>query len=151
MQNNALRAILYAGLICGTLDAISAVLVSAAFGGTPIRVFQGIASGLLGRSAFQDPNTAFLGIFLHFVVATGAATTYYVASRWLPVMIDRALLCGIIFGALVHLFMTFVTIPLSAIGLRPFVLKTFVAFLIVSMVVVGPSIALTIRRTTASR
>jgi hypothetical protein len=38
-SNHALRAILYAGLICGTLDAISAVLVSAAFGGTPIRIF----------------------------------------------------------------------------------------------------------------
>jgi hypothetical protein len=65
-------------------------------------------------------------------------------------MTHRALVCGIIFGALVHLFMTFVTIPLSGIGTRPFVLKTFVAFLIVSMVVVGPSIALTIRRNTTS-
>jgi len=46
----------------------------------------------------------------------------------------------------VHLFMTFVVIPLSAIGTRPFVPRSFVAYLIVSMLVVGPSISLTVRR-----
>jgi hypothetical protein len=108
--------------------------------------FTGIASGLLGRSAFQGGvGTALLGVALHFVVATGAATVYYFASRSIPVMIDQALVCGVAFGALVHLFMTFVVIPLSAIGRRPFVLKSFVVFLLVSMIVIGPSIALTVR------
>jgi hypothetical protein len=143
---NAFRAIFFAGLICGVLDGFSAVAVSWYFGAGPMRVFQGIASGLLGRSAFQGgAGAALLGVALHFVVATGAAAVYYAASRWLPVMIDQALACGIVFGILVHLFMTFVVIPLSAIGRRPFVLRTFIPFLIVSMIVIGPSIALTIR------
>jgi uncharacterized membrane protein YhaH (DUF805 family) len=117
-----------------------------------IRVFQGIASGLIGRSSFQGGiGTALLGVALHFVVATGAATVYYFASRSLPVLIDRALICGIAFGALVHLFMTFVTIPLSAIGRRPFVPPSFVLYLLISMVVVGPSIALTVRRFSARK
>jgi hypothetical protein len=60
-------------------------------------------------------------------------------------MIDQALLCGVVFGALVHSFMTFVTIPLSAIGRRTFVLQSFVTYLLVAMIVIGPSIALTIR------
>ena len=129
------------------LDGLSATVVSALFGGTPIRLFQGIASGLLGRSAFQGgAGTAVLGVLLHFTVALGAATVYYVASRRLPVLIEHALICGIAYGAAVHLFMTFVVIPLSAIGSRPMVLRSFLAFLLVSIVVVGPSIALTIRR-----
>jgi hypothetical protein len=41
--------------------------------------------------------------------------------------------------------MTFVTIPQSKIGQRPFVLQSFVIFLLVSMIVIGPSIAVTIR------
>jgi hypothetical protein len=136
-----------AGLICGVLDGLSAILVSGYFGAGPLRVFQGIASGLLGRSAFQGgAATALIGVVLHFVVATGAAAVFYFASRRLPVMIDRPLLCGVAFGVLVHLFMTFVVIPLSAIGRRPFVLRSFVAFLLVSMVVIGPSIALSVRR-----
>lgn len=143
---NAVRTILMAGLICGVLDALSATLVSAYFGAAPARVFQGIASGLLGRSAFQGgAGTALLGLFLHFVVATGAAAVYYLASRRFAVMIDRALLCGIVFGIAVHLFMTFVVIPLSAIGRRPFVLPSFAAFLAVSMFVIGPAISFSIR------
>jgi hypothetical protein len=140
------RAILWAGSICGALDALSAIAVSGFFGIRPIRVFQGIASGLLGRSAFQGgTGSALMGVGLHFIIAFGAATAYYAASRWLPFLIDHALVSGVAFGVAVHLFMTFVVIPLSAIGSRPFVLRSFVAFLIVSMIVMGPSISLTVR------
>ena len=145
--HSALTVILLAGLVCGTFDGISATIASMFFGGTPIRLFQGVASGLLGRSAFQGGmGTALLGVFLHFGVASGAAFTYYAASRWLPIMLERALVCGVIFGALTHLFMTFIVIPLSKIGIRPFAPKTFMTFLIISMVVVGPAISLTVRR-----
>jgi hypothetical protein len=141
-----LHAIFIAGLITGVLDGLSAIAVSAYFGAGPLRVFQGIASGLLGRGALQGGlPMALLGVVLHFIVATGAAAVYYFASRSLPVLLDRALVCGVLFGVCVHLFMTFVVIPLSAIGRRPFVLPSFAAFLLVSMVVIGPSIALTIR------
>jgi hypothetical protein len=143
---SATGTILWAGLTCGVLDGLSATVVSALFGGTPIRLFQGIASGLLGRSAFQGgAGTALLGVALHFVVALGAATVYYAVSRRLRLLIDHALICGVAYGAAVHVFMTFVVIPLSAIGSRPLVLRSFLAFLFVSMVVVGPSISLTVR------
>jgi hypothetical protein len=145
--HTAYRAILWAGLICGALDGLSATALGGFFGIAPIRLFQGIASGLLGRSSFQGgAGSALMGVALHFVVAFGAATVYYAASRWLPFLIDQALVCGIAFGLAVHLFMTFVVIPLSAIGSRPLVVRSFVAYLIVSMLVVGPSISLTVRR-----
>jgi hypothetical protein len=138
--------VIWAGLICGILDGISAVVVSAFFGAGPMRVFQGIASGLLGRSAFDGGvGTALMGVGLHFVVAFGASNVYYAAACVLPALNRHALACGVAFGVAVHLFMTFVVIPLSAIGRRPFVLRSFLVFLLVSMIVVGPSIALTIR------
>jgi hypothetical protein len=87
-----------------------------------------------------------LGTGLHFVIAFGAAAVYYLASRFLPVMIDRALICGVFYGVMVHLIMNFVVIPLSAIGSRPFVPRVFYAVLAIHMVVVGPSISLTVRR-----
>jgi hypothetical protein len=143
---SAFRVIFTAGLICGFLDGLSAIAIASYSGVGPMRVFQGIASGLLGRSSFQGGvGTALLGALLHFIVATGAAAVYYFASRSLPMMIDQALICGVVFGVLVHLFMTFATIPLSAIGRRPFVLQSFVTYLLVAMIVIGPSIALTIR------
>jgi hypothetical protein len=82
---------------------------------------------------------------MHFSIALGASTVYYSASRALPFLIERALLSGILFGALVHVFMNYVVIPLSAIGPRHFNARSFLTQLLVHMVVVGPSIALTVR------
>jgi hypothetical protein len=141
-----LQAILTAGLICGVLDGLCAIGLSLLFGSGPVRMLQGIASGVLGSSASKGgAGAATLGLTLHFVIALGASAAYYSASRVLPVLISRAPLCGVLYGIAVHLFMQYVVIPLSAIGRRPFELQSFVVLAIVHMVVVGPSIALTIR------
>jgi hypothetical protein len=139
----ALLAILMAGLICGTLDGLSALALS---GGRWMRLFQFIASGLLGPRSFNGGlATVALGIAAHYSIALGAAAIFFGTSRALPFMIEQALLCGVLFGVLVHVFMNFVVLPLSAIGRRPFHTKGFVVQLLVHMIVVGPSIALTIR------
>jgi len=77
-------------------------------------------------------------------VALGAATVYYAISRLLPVVNDRPILAGVFFGAAVHVFMNVFVIPLSAIGPRPIVWPVFLSILSVHLVVVGPSIALTV-------
>jgi hypothetical protein len=147
MMSKAAQAILAAGLICGVLDGLSAIAITLLFGGKVIRMFQSIAGGVLGPATFQKGiRTALLGVGLHFMVAFGAAAVYYFASRYVPFLIDRALLAGVIYGIAVHLFMQFVVIPLSAIGPRPLVVRNFVAVLMAHVVVVGPSIALTVRR-----
>jgi hypothetical protein len=147
MRSKAAQAILAAGLICGILDGLSAVAITLLFGGKVIRTFQGIAGGILGPATFQQGiGSALLGVALHFLIAFGAAAVFYLATRYIPVLIDHALPAGVIYGIAVHLFMQFVVIPLSAIGSRPLVVRSFVAVLIVHIVVVGPSIALTVRR-----
>jgi hypothetical protein len=147
MRSKAAQAILAAGLICGILDGLSAVAITLLFGGKVIRTFQGIAGGILGPATFQQGiGSALLGVALHFLIAFGAAAVFYLASRHIPLLIDHALPAGAIYGVAVHLFMQFVVIPLSAIGSRPLVVRSFVAVLIVHIVVVGPSIALTVRR-----
>ncbi len=145
--SSAGKTILIAGLTCGILDGIAAIIFTKALGGTTTRMFQGIARGVLGTAAFQGgASSVALGIALHFVIALGAAAVYYAASRYLPALIEQALLSGIFYGATVHLFMTYVVIPLSAIGPHPFVPRVFWWLLAIHMVVVGPSISLLVRR-----
>jgi len=109
-------------------------------------MFQGIASGVLGSRAFERGlAAAALGLLLHFVVATGAAAVFYFASRAFPFLIDHAPWVAPLYGAAVHTFMNFVVIPLSAIGQRPFQPRVFATFVVIAMVVVGPSIVLTVR------
>ena len=105
-------AIVVGGLIVGVVDLAYAILVYSPR--KPIRIPQTIASGILGVNYDGGTRTAALGVVLQFVIALGAATVYYLASRKLPFLVSRALLCGIIYGALVYLFMHFVVVPLSA-------------------------------------
>src|ERR1700751_2322377 len=136
-----------AGTICGALDLISATALFLSQGGTFERLLQFIASGALGESSFRGgKKTAALGFVFHFVIAFTTAAIYYIASRSLPFLTARPVICGILYGVLIHLFMTFVTIPLSRAPKRKFSASSFLSQLAVHMFIVGLSISLTVAR-----
>lgn len=110
-------AIVVGGLIVGVLDLTYAIVVYSPR--NPIVIPQGIASGVLGMKSYSGgARTAALGVLLHFVIALGAATVYYLASRKLTFLVRRAVLFGVIYGGLVYVFMNWVVLPLSAFPYR---------------------------------
>jgi|ERR1700722_13542358 hypothetical protein len=112
VRDKPLLAIGAGGLIAGTLDLTYAIAVYSPH--RPILVPQTIASGVLGMKAYEGGmQTAILGVFLHFVIALGAATVFYVASRQIAFMTEHAVVSGLIFGALVYAFMHVIVLPLS--------------------------------------
>jgi uncharacterized membrane protein YagU involved in acid resistance len=115
------EAILWGGLIAGVLDALYASTLWTLRGSTPTRVWQSVASGLLGREAAVAGGipTALLGLALHFFIALSAAAVYVAASRALPLLRTHAIPCGLAFGLMVWAFMQYVVIPLSRITRRP--------------------------------
>lgn len=87
---------------------------------SPALVFQSIAMGAQGRAALQGGllSTA-LGVGVHVLVSVVAAGVYAGAAlRW-DALIRRPIAGGMAFGTLVYVVMTFVVIPLSAIGFSP--------------------------------
>jgi uncharacterized membrane protein YagU involved in acid resistance len=137
-------AIVVGGLIVGAVDLLYAVAVYSP--SKPILVPQTIASGILGAKSYQGGlQSAVLGTILQFVIALGAATVYYLASRKLTLLITHGILCGLIFGALVYLFMHVIVLPLSAVpkGNTPLVYKVFE--FVEHWFVVGLPIALSVR------
>jgi hypothetical protein len=142
----AFETILYGGLAVGILDGLYAVIASSLRGGAPIRVFQYISSGLLGRESFNGGlKTALLGILLHFLIAFILAAIYYGASLALPMLIRQALIWGPIFGVAVHLVMRLVVTPLSAASKLPFSVSGLLSALLVHILFVGLPIALLAR------
>ncbi len=143
-----LQPIIYGGLIAGTLDLIAACLSAWLRGGvTPVRVAQFIASGVLGGASFSGgAKTAALGVALHFLIATVAATVFYFASRKLLVLVERPVTYGLLYGVVVHLFMTQVVVPLSNVTQRPQTFSGFMIGLLIIMFCVGLPIALIVRR-----
>jgi len=140
-----MQIIMLAGLTSGGLDIISALTLNKLKGVTAMRSLQVISSGVLGPKAFAGGGvTAAMGLGIHFFIAVVVAATYYVASRKLGVLVEYAALCGMLYGIGVHLFMTFIVLPLSGVR-RPFSFTAFAAQLIIHMFCVGLAISLVIR------
>jgi len=112
------RAIVLGTLTVGVLDALDAIVFfGLRSGATPVRIFQSIASGLLGRAAFSGGlAAACLGVALHFFIAFAIVTTYHVLSRRWTWLTRRPLIYGAIYGVIVYAIMTFIVVPLSAAG-----------------------------------
>lgn len=143
-RSGSLRGILWGGILCGVFDITYAFI---AFKAPPAAILQSISSGLLGKRAYEGGlPTAALGLFLHFVVAFGAATVYYLASRKLPFLVRHAVVCGLLYGMAVYLFMNFLVIPLSAFPRKlSYPLGVLIPGIAWHMVLVGLPIALAIR------
>jgi hypothetical protein len=144
---NAARALLWAGLACGVLDITAALVVYGYFGAKPVRLLQGIASGLLGPKAFDGGlAAALLGLLCHFVIAFGAAAVYLAASRAIPFLIRNAVVSGALYGVAVYFFMSRIVVPLSAAAKRPFSLKMMIVGIVIHIFCVGLPISLSVRR-----
>lgn len=149
----AFDTIVYGGLAIGVLDGLFAfVFYGLILGIKPMRIFQSVAAGLLGRASYDGGTKTFLfGLLLHFIVATCIATVYYFAALKSPVLIRHAVAAGLIYGMIAYLGMNYLVIPLSRIGLRPFTLRLFLPAFIGHAVLVGLPVALIARWSAKSK
>ena len=141
-------AIFSGGLLAGIFDLTQAFIGYSLMGSTPFRILQAVAGGIFGRQHSREMGwtSAAVGLLCHFTIAFGAATVYYVASRKLRVLVQSPILCGLIYGECVFLFMYFLVIPLSALGHATFNLATYITGPIGHPLLVGLPIALCVRR-----
>ena len=111
------KALVLGTLTVGTLDILDAFIFNAFRDVSPVRILQYIASGVLGREAFQGgAATAALGLLLHYFIAFGVVSIYFLASRWLPILAQKPFLFGPLYGIGVHLAMHYLIVPLSAVN-----------------------------------
>jgi hypothetical protein len=149
-SRSQVHPIITAGLLVGILDILAAFIVLYWFTrASPVRVLQGIASGLLGPAAFTGgAGTAVLGMFLHLAIAFAVAAIYYGASRRWRFLVQHPILSGILYGVGVHWVMNGIVLPLSRLPMGP---RTppfgfTPATVVVHMLCVGLPIALTVAR-----
>lgn len=142
------KAIFWGGLTCGVFDISQAFLAwGLLMNVPPVRILQSVASGALGSQSFQMGwKSGVIGLGFHFLIAFGAATVYWFASRHIRFTIEHAFVAGIIYGECVYLFMNFVVVPLSAIHRFPtFSTAHILTGPIGHTILVGPPIALIAR------
>jgi hypothetical protein len=115
------QALLCGGLTVGTLDILDAFIFNGFRGVSPGRILQFIASGLLGREAAYAGGAATmaLGLLLHYFIAFTVVAAYILASRRLPILARQPFVLGPLYGVLVHLVMSRIVVPLSAVTRAP--------------------------------
>ncbi len=139
--------LVWGGLIAGTMDITAALVVYGHYGLPPIRLLQSVAAGLLGARAYEGGlATALLGLLCHFVIAFGAATVFFLASRSLSFLVQHAVLSGVLYGVAVYFFMNRIVVPLSAARKYPFSFKMMVIGVVIHIFCIGLPIALSVKR-----
>jgi len=118
MQSRLLpaSALVAAGVTAGVagaivVDAYLIVVLVLMLHSTSITGFyEFVASGAIGKAAYGDPNSVYLGIALHVIVSLMWATGYaYVAARTAQVL-ARPVLSGVAFGFVVMVAMQLVEV-----------------------------------------
>ena len=152
-QRSIAKAVVIGGLIGGALDLLFAVSFAGYNGAAPSRVFQAIASGLLGEAAFSGgPDVQALGVACHFGISLLWAALFAVIASRLPALTRRPILAGLVFGVAVFLSMRLVVLPLSAYP-HPVTFKPLatVLDLLSHMFLFGTPIALVVSRSILGR
>lgn len=113
-RNRIITAILLGGLVAGAIDITYALVATGMRGVPPMRLFQFIAAGVLGRESFDGGlPTAILGGVLHFAMTTIMAAVFVLASRIVPLLLRWPLIVGPLYGIAIYVVMNYVVVPLS--------------------------------------
>lgn len=152
-ETDASRMML-AGLAVAVLDGLFAVVlyVVVLHVTTVARVFQSIATGLLGKASYSGgAATVALGVACHLTVAFGWTILFYLASRRISAAREwmrsnaGVLVVGLAYGMFVWLAMNFVVIPISRATPTPVANWRFWAMLAWHAVGVGVPVARILR------
>lgn len=107
-----LAAVLWGGLVAGTIDIGAACLIS---GRSIPYILHVIAGGLLGKQALAGgAGTAVLGLLLQELMGIIIAAVYVLAATRLPMLTRRWVPWGLAYGVVVYFVMNYVVLPLSA-------------------------------------
>lgn len=139
--------LLAGGIALASVDIVFAIAFWSAKGVGAGRIFQSIASGLLGKASYDGGTaTAWLGAGLHYFIATVMVVVYFLAARRLERLVRRPFVYGPPYGVALYGVMNFVVLPLSAAGMPTFDNVPWVASSVVMHMVFGVMCALFARK-----
>lgn len=112
LRDTALR-ILTAGLAGGAVDFVYASGMALSRGRPWTRPWDMVASGWIGRAAFEGgPMVTGLGVLTHFGIATAMAAAYIHLARRIPAVVARPWATAPIYGLILYAVMYLGVLPL---------------------------------------
>lgn len=144
---SAFHSIVLGWLAVGVLDAIAASTNAAVRGISPVRVWQYVASSLVGTESFErGATTVVIGLLFHFGVALGVAVGFYLLARMFPFVVRHSVVSGAIYGIVVFFVMSYLIVPLTMVRQGPFSWSGMITGILIHIFFVGLPPALITRR-----
>lgn len=103
-----IRTIIWATLVAGTLDILSAFIWS----GAVVPVLRTVASGPFGDVIAQGPGGAPLGLLVHFSIMALMAAVYVLAASRIPTLNRYWWIAGPLYGVVLWIVMYWIVMPL---------------------------------------
>jgi len=142
--------VLFAGLIVGTLDILSAmVYFTIVTHGQPIsKLLAYVGSGVFGKTAFSgNPAMPWWGLLFHYCIAMIWTFIFFRLYPKIPKLRRiPPVVAGIAYGAIVWCIMNLVVVPLSHVPHGPMRLTSALINMAILMVMIGIPLSLLARR-----
>ena len=135
-----LTALLALAFVFGTLDVMDYMLFwGVSMDVRPIHVFQGIASGILGSTAFHGGiASAMFGALIHYCGYLCMLAIYYLVVMKFPVLARQPYTSGLLYGLLSYLITHYLILPMTAYHIvAGFYLAGFINSILAQTVFVG--------------
>jgi hypothetical protein len=143
-NQNLVKAIVLTGLLAGTLDITSAMLVSQVY---PLPIGRFIATGIFGREALSGGvGMGIFGLFLHYVIAFIWTIIFFVAYPRLSILSRNKVIVGLAYGIVVWIGMNLIVVPMSNVTRRPMQVKGVLINASILMVMIGLPISIMAHR-----
>jgi uncharacterized membrane protein YagU involved in acid resistance len=140
-KQDALKNILWIGLLAGTLDAIAALLLNYKI--EPAIIFRFIASSVFGKAAFSGAEEMIVaGVIFHYLIAYLFTTAFYLLYPFAFATFKNKYVVANVYGAITWLIMNLIVVPLSKIGPHAIKPMAIVTGLFVLIICIGLPVAL---------
>jgi len=141
-----LKPIAIATAVCGTLDILFAMILTASFGREIGGMLRFVGSGPFPAATDMGAAGALLGLLVHFMLIAIMATALMLFVRQRPQLLDTPYRTGLAYGVITYFIMNWLVVPLrfdAPIPLSPLSLATQ---LFAHIVLVGIPMALVAAR-----
>ena len=140
-KSKILLTILWIGLLTGTLDGLSALILN--YKVSPAIIFKFIASGVFGQAAFKGGYEMVVsGVIFHYLIALAFTYAFYLLYPFFKKMLLNTYLVAVVYGFITWVIMNLMVVPVSKIGFHPIKTETILIGMLVLMICLGLPVAL---------
>ncbi len=140
-KRNALKNIIWLGLLVGTLDGLAALLLN--YNVAPGLIFKFIASGVFGPDAYKGgAEMVVAGVVFHYLIAYLFATAFYLLYPFAFSLLKNKYVIANVYGGITWLVMNVIVVPLSKIGGHAFEPLAAIKAVLTLIICIGLPVAL---------